>query len=625
MPLDADDPGVLPADDGLQDSVFGPGYWFELRSKVVHPLVVVRVDLRDLRSEDLGEDARLLHPQLMDRLGARHRSVAVVIEEFWVVGEMLVERAAVVYVQQLHPMADREDRQVALDRRLDEGQLEMVPSVAYPHRLCMRPASIPGRVDVAPAGKQKTGRAVQRGGVFRVDATHDLELVRRLLLGEQVEGRDDPGPAAGGLHRLDVGQGEPAVIPAQLPYDRDPTPVARVIQSVDSKPSQMELPMSDRMRFETLAIHAGQDPDPTTGAAVVPIYQTSTYVQEAVGRHKGFEYSRTDNPTRRALETCLAALEGARHAVAFGSGMAAITTLAMTLEAGGRVLIPDDVYGGTYRLFAKVMTRLGVSFEPVDMTTVSAVEAACREGADMLVLETPTNPMLKILDLRALAAVGRSAGAKVIVDNTFATPYVQRPLDLGADAVVYSATKYLGGHSDLVAGAVTTSDDALAERLRFLQNSVGAIPGPFDSWLLLRGLKTLAVRMRAHCHGAHEIARWLVEQPGVTVVHYPGLESFASHEVAGSQMNAAGEPLYGGMVSFEVDDEQRALAVCEGTELFFLGESLGGVESLIEHPGKMTHASLEGSGMEVSPNLVRLSVGIEHPDDLVADLAKALG
>lgn len=296
----------------------------------------------------------------------------------------------------------------------------------------------------------------------------------------------------------------------------------------------------------------------------------------------------------------------------------------MTLEAGARVLIPDDVYGGTYRLFSKVMSRLGLRFDPVDMTDLAAVEATCQEGADMLVLETPTNPMLKILDLGALAEVGRRSGALVVVDNTFATPYVQRPLDFGVDAVVYSATKYLGGHSDLVAGSVATSDDQLAERLRFLQNSVGAILGPFDSWLLLRGLKTLAVRMRAHCGGAHRVALWLADQPGVTAVHYPGLESFAGHGVAAKQMTASGAPLYGGMVSFELEDEQRALAVCESTRLFFLGESLGGVESLIEHPGKMTHASLEGSGMEVSSALVRLSVGIEHPDDLIGDLDQAL-
>jgi cystathionine gamma-synthase len=382
--------------------------------------------------------------------------------------------------------------------------------------------------------------------------------------------------------------------------------------------------MSDRKRFETLAIHAGQEPEPTTGAAVVPIYQTSTYVQHAVGKHQGFEYSRTDNPTRRALETCLAALEGASHAVAFGSGMAAIATLAMTLDAGARVLIPDDVYGGTYRLFSKVLSRLGLDFSAVDMTDLKAVEAAGEEGADMLVLETPTNPMLKILDLRALSGVGRALGATVVVDNTFATPYVQRPLEFGAHAVVYSATKYLGGHSDLVAGSVATSDDDLAERLRFLQNSVGAIPGPFDSWLLLRGLRTLAVRMRAHCLGARAVAEWLEGRRDV-VVHYPGLETFPGHAVAAAQMAASGEPLYGGMVSLELDDEARAVAVCEGTELFFLGESLGGVESLIEHPGRMTHASLAGSGMEVSPKLVRLSVGIEHPDDLIADLAKALG
>jgi cystathionine gamma-synthase len=625
MPLNPHHPAVVPADDGLEDPVLRPRHRLELRSQVVHPLVVMRVDLRRVAVEYLGEHAGRVDRQLMGRLGARTATVAIVIEEPGVVGEVLIERATVVDVEQLHAVADREDGQVPLHRRLDERQLEAVPSVAYAHGPRMPWTPVPGRVDVSAAGKQQAGGAVQGGGVLGVDAAGHLEVVGDLLLGQQVEGRDDLGPAPSGLDRLDVGQGETAVVHPELAHDGDPAVVARVIQSVDQKSSHMELPMPDRMRFETLAIHAGQDPDPSTGAAVVPIYQTSTYVQQAVGKHKGFEYSRTDNPTRRALESCLGALEGAAHAVAFGSGMAAISALAMTLEAGARVLIPDDVYGGTYRLFAKVMNRLGIAFEPVDMTEVRAVEAACAQGADMLVLESPTNPLLKVLDLRALADVGRRAGARVIVDNTFATPYVQRPLALGADAVVYSATKYLGGHSDLVAGAVTTSDDALAERLRFLQNSVGAILGPFDSWLLLRGLKTLAVRMRAHCLGAGEVARWLVEHDRVTAVHYPGLESFPSHEVAGAQMNASGRPLYGGMVSFEVDDERRALAVCEGTELFFLGESLGGVESLIEHPAKMTHASLEGSGMEVPPNLVRLSVGIEHPDDLIADLARALG
>ena len=379
------------------------------------------------------------------------------------------------------------------------------------------------------------------------------------------------------------------------------------------------------MHFETAAIHTGQDPDPTTGAAIVPIYQTSTYIQEAVGHHRGFEYSRTDNPTRRALERCLAALEGTRHAVAFASGMAATTTLAMALARDSLVVIPDDVYGGTYRLFAKVMDDRALRYRAVDMTDAAAVEAALADGAGMVFAETPTNPNLQILDLQLLARLSHDAGALLVVDNTFATPYVQRPLDHGADAVMYSATKYLGGHSDLVMGAVTTGDDALAERLRFLQNAAGAVPIPFDCWLLLRGLKTLALRMRAHSANAARIATWLDGRDGVARVLYPGLADHAGHDIASKQMAAAGESLFGGMVSLEVGSEERALALCERTELFWLGESLGGVESLIEHPGRMTHASLEGSGMEVSPALVRLSVGIEHADDLVADLDRALG
>ena len=382
--------------------------------------------------------------------------------------------------------------------------------------------------------------------------------------------------------------------------------------------------MTEPLHFETAAIHVGQDPDPTTGAAVVPIYQTSTYVQEGVAKHKGFEYSRTDNPTRRALEVCFASLEGAAHAVAFASGMAATTTLSMTLNAGERVLIPDDVYGGTYRLFARVMSNLGLDFQAVDMTDLEAVGKALEGGCGLMLLETPTNPLLKVLDLQALSGLGREAGALVVVDNTFATPYIQRPLEYGAHAVVYSATKYLGGHSDLVMGLVATSDDELVERLRFLQNGVGAIPGPFDSWLLLRGLKTLAIRMKAHSEGAERVARWLSEHPGVERVHFPGLPTHPGHEIATRQMTAAGAPLYGGMVSFEVRSKQRALDVCAKTDLFFLAESLGGVESLIEHPGEMTHASLAGSGMEVPDGLVRLSVGIEHPDDLIADLDRAL-
>jgi cystathionine gamma-synthase len=383
--------------------------------------------------------------------------------------------------------------------------------------------------------------------------------------------------------------------------------------------------MTEPLHFETAAIHVGQDPDPATGAAVVPIYQTSTYVQEGVAKHKGYEYSRTDNPTRHALETCFAALEGADHAVAFASGMAATTTLTMSFKAGDRVLIPDDVYGGTYRLYARVMGNLGIDFQAVDMTDLEAVAKALEDGCRMLFLETPTNPTLKVLDLAALARLGRDAGALVVVDNTFATPYLQRPLEHGAHAVVYSATKYLGGHSDLVMGLVATSDADLAARLRFLQNGVGAIPGPFDSWLLLRGLKTLGIRMRAHSEGAARIAEWLATHPAVQRVHFPGLASHPGHEVAERQMNASGEPRYGGMVSFEVDSKERALGVCARTKLFFLAESLGGVESLIEHPGEMTHASLAGSGMEVPDGLIRLSVGIEHPDDLIADLECALG
>ncbi len=381
--------------------------------------------------------------------------------------------------------------------------------------------------------------------------------------------------------------------------------------------------MTDPIRFETAAIHVGQDPDPATGAAVVPIYQTSTYVQEAVAKHKGFEYSRTDNPTRRALETCLASLEGSTHGVAFSSGMAAIATLALTLRSGDRVLIPDDVYGGTYRLFAKVLTQLGLDFATVDMADLDAVRRELAADAAMLLAETPTNPLLKVLDLRALSDAAHEVGAVVAVDNTFATPYIQRPLEHGADVVVYSATKYLGGHSDLVVGSLATSDDALAERLRYLQNSVGAIPGPFDAWLLLRGLKTLAVRMRAHCAGAARVVEWLQSQEAVQKIHFPGLPGFPNHEVAARQMSASGEPLFGGMVSFEVDSMERALQICERTKLFFLAESLGGVESLIEHPGQMTHLSLAGSGMEVPEGLVRLSVGIEHPDDLIADLEQA--
>lgn len=383
--------------------------------------------------------------------------------------------------------------------------------------------------------------------------------------------------------------------------------------------------MTDGMRFETAAIHAGQEPDPTTGSVIVPIYQTSTYLQEEVGVHRGYEYSRTDNPTRRALEECLAALEGAVYGVAFSSGMGAITTLALTLRAGDRVLIPDDGYGGTYRLFARVTADLGIAFDAIDMGDAAAIEAALSGDVKLVVAESPTNPLLKILDLQAIADAAHATGAMFVVDNTFATPYIQRPLELGADAVVYSATKYLGGHSDLVAGAIATNDSELAARLRFLQNAAGAVPGPFDCWLMLRGLKTLALRMRAHSENALTIARWFHDHAHVQRVYFPGLEDFPNHALATRQMSAAGAPLYGGMISVELDSEEAALELCRRTQLFFLGESLGGVESLIEHPARMTHASVSESPVAVSPRLVRISVGIEHVDDLIADLDQALG
>jgi cystathionine gamma-synthase len=304
--------------------------------------------------------------------------------------------------------------------------------------------------------------------------------------------------------------------------------------------------------------------------------------------------------------------------------MGAIATLALTLSSGDRVVFPDDVYGGTYRLFSKVFNDLGIGWASVDMTDLDAVRAALEGGTALVLAESPTNPLLKVLDLAALAELAHDAGGILAVDNTFATPFLQRPLDFGADIVLYSATKYLGGHSDLVMGSIATSNEALAERMRFLQNAVGAVPGPFDSWLLLRGLKTLGIRMRAHCAGAERVAAWLKQQPQVKRIHFPGDPGFAGHDLASKQMVAAGEPLYGGMISIELESEEAALRLCERTELFFLGESLGGVESLIEHPGKMTHASLEGSGNEVPSSLVRLSVGIEHPDDLISDLENAL-
>ena len=376
----------------------------------------------------------------------------------------------------------------------------------------------------------------------------------------------------------------------------------------------------DAMRFETKAIHAGQEPEPTYGAVSVPIYQTSTYAQTAVGDHRGYEYARTGNPTRTALETALAALEEGSGALCFASGMGAESTFFYLLAEGDHVVVADDVYGGTYRLVAQVLApAMGLEFDTVDLTDLEALKKAVREDTKVVWVETPTNPLLKIIDIQAVADIAHGAGAWCVVDNTFASPYLQRPIQLGADAVIHSATKYLGGHSDVVGGAIVTTTDDMHERLAFLQNAAGAVPGPVDCFLVLRGLKTLALRMDAHCRNAGRIAEFLSTHPRVTRVYYPGLPSHPGHDVAKRQMSG-----FGGMVSFELETSDEALEVCGRTRLFFLAESLGGVESLIEHPGRMTHASVAGSPLEVPPTLVRLSVGIEHPDDLLEDLAQAL-
>jgi cystathionine gamma-synthase len=375
----------------------------------------------------------------------------------------------------------------------------------------------------------------------------------------------------------------------------------------------------DRMRFETRAIHAGQEPEAAYGAVNVPIYQTSTYAQPKVGEPKRFDYARGGNPTREALQEAIASLEGGRHGMAFASGLAAETTLLLTLSPGDHVLLGDDVYGGTYRLIARVLSGWGVAFDVVDLSDLDAARSSVRDTTRLVWIETPTNPLLKIVDVAAVSEIARTAGARTVVDNTFATPYLQRPLEMGADIVVHSVTKYLGGHSDLISGIVVTDDDGLADRLRFLQNAVGAVPGPMDCYLALRGVKTLAIRMRAHCEGARRVAAFLAEHPRVTRVHYPGLEDHPGHALAARQMLD-----FGGMVSFEMASGDEAIAVAERTRLFFLAESLGGVESLIEVPAPMTHASVADSPLAVPAALVRLSVGIEHPDDLIADLASAL-
>ncbi len=376
------------------------------------------------------------------------------------------------------------------------------------------------------------------------------------------------------------------------------------------------------MDFETRAIHAGQEPDPSTGAVTVPIYQTSTYVQASVGQLKqGYDYSRTANPTRRALENCLASLESAAHGIAYSSGMGAATTVMHLVDPGQRVVAVNDVYGGTYRLFSKVYEPKGYRFSYVDAQTCNTDLASHLDSDTRLVwIETPTNPLLNLIDIPAAAAAAHAVGALLVVDNTFASPYLQRPIELGADIVVHSTTKYLGGHSDLVGGFAATSNDSVAERLRFLQNSLGAIPGPFDAWLVLRGLKTLAVRMRAHCDNAARVVEFLGGHPAVARVLYPGLPDHPGHDIAARQMDG-----FGGMISFLTATEAEAVELVARTRVWSLAESLGGVESLIEHPARMTHASTADAPFATPSNLVRLSVGIESADDLLADLAQALG
>jgi cystathionine gamma-synthase len=381
--------------------------------------------------------------------------------------------------------------------------------------------------------------------------------------------------------------------------------------------------MTDLQGFSTRAIHAGQEPDAAVGAVVPPIYATTTFIQDGVGGLRGgYEYSRSSNPTRTALEECMAALEGGKHGLGFASGLAAEDTLVRTIGApGSHFVVPGDAYGGTFRLFTRVHERWGIDTIPVHLTDLAAVEKAIRPGETTAVwIETPTNPLLAIADIEAIAELGHAAGALVVVDNTFATPYLQQPLALGADIIVHSTTKYCGGHSDVIGGALVVSDDELAERLRFHQNAIGGVPGPFDCWLVLRGLRTLAVRMERHCDNAERIADYLVGHSRVPEVYFPGLQSHPGHDLAKRQMRR-----YGGMVSFRVaGGEQAALDVISRTKIIILGESLGGVESLIEHPGKMTHASVAGTALEVPDDLVRFSVGIEDAEDLIADLDQAL-
>ncbi|HKV86697.1 MAG TPA: cystathionine gamma-synthase [Candidatus Dormibacteraeota bacterium] len=374
--------------------------------------------------------------------------------------------------------------------------------------------------------------------------------------------------------------------------------------------------------FATRALHVGQGPDPATGAVVQPIHLASTFAQQGVGKHQGFEYSRTGNPTRNALEECLAALEEARHCLAFASGLGAETTLLLLLNPGDHVVYMEDVYGGTFRLFDKVLKRYGLTFTPVDATDVDRVEQAMTPATRMVWLESPTNPLLRVVDIDAVSEVAHTRGAIVCVDNTFATPYLQQPIHLGADVVVHSSTKYIGGHSDVVGGAIMTSNDDLEKQLRFHQNAVGAVPSPFDCWLLLRGIKTLALRVERQSANAMQVAQALERSQAVRRVYYPGLESHPNRSIASRQMR-----LFGGMVSFEVADEATAFRVLERLKLFTLAESLGAVESLAEHPARMTHASIPAAERQragVGDGLIRLSVGVEDAADLIADLESAL-
>jgi cystathionine gamma-synthase len=374
--------------------------------------------------------------------------------------------------------------------------------------------------------------------------------------------------------------------------------------------------------FETRAIHAGQEPDPATGAVVPPVHFTTTYAQEAVGSHKGYEYSRSGNPTRTVLEVALASLESVSFGLAFSSGLGASdAVLRAVLRPGGHVVIPDDAYGGTYRLVDKVFEPFGVAYTPCDLSDPAALERAWRDETKLVWLETPTNPMLKICDIEPVAAICKQRGALLLVDNTFATPYLQQPVALGADLVLHSTTKYLGGHSDVVGGFLGTNDVELRDKIAFVQNAAGAVPGPLDCYLTLRGAKTLAIRMERHCANARAVAEFLDGHRAVKRALYPGLASHPGHDVAKRQMRD-----FGGMVSFlHAGGEAEAVAMVARTKLFTLAESLGAVESLIEHPARMTHASAEGSPLAVDPTLVRLSVGIEHVDDLIADLDQALG